>query len=216
MPLTRIPSRCRSMNHTSGILAALALTVGSAAAVAQAPSRPAPPRPAAQAAEDQPADATARCRDGSFTTDAGADRCAANGGVLVSLPARVVPPAPVRRSDAAPGGAALADANGSPAARPAAASAPPAPVAPERLTVRAAPATGVVPEKAPRAAATSVVESRDAVRPAGATAQCKDGTFSTGPTSAATCGGNGGVAVVFPAERRTLPAPAPTSTARTP
>lgn len=217
MPRTRILSQCHSMNNLSGILASLALTVVSSAAVAQAPGRPAPPRPSAQAGEAQPAGATARCRDGSFTTDASAGRCASNGGVLVSFPARVVPPAPAPRPAVAPGGTALADANDSPAARRPAVSAPPAPSVPERATpVRAAPASGVVPAKAPRAAATRAVESREVARPAGATAQCKDGTFAGGPTSAVTCGGNGGVAVVFPAERTTMPASAPANSQRTP
>ena len=216
MPPTRILSWCHSMNHLSGILASLALVVGSSAAIAQAPNRPAPPRPTSQVSDEQPADATARCRDGSFTTDAGAGRCASNGGVLVSFPVRVLPPAPAGRSTVAPGGPALADANEAPAARRPAASAPPALSSPERAApVRPAPASAAVPVKAPRATATTIVESREVARPAGATAQCRDGTFTVGPTSAATCGGNGGVAVVFPAERRPLPAAA-ASTQRTP
>lgn len=203
------------MNLLSRILPSLALAAVSSVGVAQGTSRPAPTRPVAQASDAQPAAATARCRDGSFTTDGSAGRCAANGGVLVSFPARGVPPAPARPSIAAP--SSVAGVVESPAARRPSSSAPSALSAAELATpVRAAPSSAGVPARAPRAAAVRAVESRDVPKPSGATAQCKDGTFTTGLTSPATCSGNGGIAVLLPAERKSLPVSAPANNQRKP
>lgn len=196
------------------ILPSLALAVCAPVVLAQAPSRSVPPTPVSRSSDVQPPDATARCRDGSFTTDAGAGRCASNGGVLVSFPARVTPPAPIRPSIAAPSNSALTGASASPTAPPS--SAPPVLPKADPVNPSRAPASPVAPPKASRGAAPIAVESREIPRPAGATARCKDGTFTTGPISAGICGGNGGVAVLFPAERRPLPVAAPMSQQRTP
>ena len=117
------------------------------------PASGAPPAP-------PPANATARCRDGTYVVPpAVSGACTARGGLLVTIPQRAAPAIPANRVAA--------------------------PVA----AVAAAPAS--------------------AGPPAGATMQCKDGSYLSGTPSGAACAGHGGLGAVLPAPRT-----APTQPAR--
>jgi hypothetical protein len=86
---------------TACALAPLSLR-GQAAPVPPAPASP--PVPAAGVAAAPvvpPADAVALCRDGTFIVEPGtAAGCEARGGLLVAMPRRVPPPAPVAAAPA--------------------------------------------------------------------------------------------------------------------
>jgi hypothetical protein len=87
-------------------------------------------------------------------------------------------------------------------------------VAPAMSVAPAAPAARVAapPRTRPVAAASTIsmnVIPATQGPPAGATMRCKDGTYLTGAPSAARCVGNGGVAMTYPAQAASPPAPKP-------
>ena len=221
----------------TSIATLLTLTLAGAANAQQAPSRPTPPR-SPEGTEAMPAGATARCNDGSFVTGTPESDCASRGGILVRFPQRDVPPAgpaltpravtspptvetpielpaPARpaamaartenvESAPAEGGArcrngdlvtgAVGDAcagRGGIAIR----------YAPRSLPAGPSPASAVRP---------STRVQRDAPPPAGATARCRDGSYSTQPVGDATCLGNGGIATVIPSDAPRPRPPLPT------
>ena len=221
------------MTTSAALYLAAALTIP-VALRAQGPDRATPPRPAAQEAPDaQPAGATARCRDGTFTTSEPASACAARGGVLVSFPVAPVPPRP--RPAAATSVTSVPEDPASVPAGPAAPP-PPSPGAVEEpqpadasgrcrdgsYVVAAEPdaacgGRGGILARFPRPATLPVSAARvrpaDAStvptmlqRPANATAQCRDGSFAVGLPTSSMCASNGGVAAIFPPPR-SVPTP---------
>ncbi len=115
------------------------------------------------------------CKDGTTTTSTGKGTCSGHGGVqkaAAAAPAAApAPAAPAAAPKAAPATAAA------PAAAPAAAAAP--------STTAAKTATAT--KSAPTAAASNT-------DPTGATAKCKDGTYSKSTHHSGTCSSHGGVA----------------------
>lgn len=115
-----------------------------------------------------PSHADSTCKDGTTSTTTGRGACSGHGGVLKAPKA-----AKAAKADAA------APAAAAPAATPAPAAAAPA-------TPKAAPAA-----TAAKTAATSSTGNTD---PTGATAKCKDGTYSKSKTHKGSCSHHGGVA----------------------
>jgi hypothetical protein len=108
------------------------------------------------------------CKDGTTTTSTGKGTCSGHGGIQKAAKAK-------------PATAASAPA---PAAAPAAAPAKPAVAAP-------AAATAAKSSTATKSAPTATAGNTD---PAGATAKCKDGTYSKSAHRSGTCSSHGGVA----------------------
>ena len=124
----------------------------------------------ASAADD--AAAASICKDGTTSATTGRGACSGHGGV-----------------QKAPKAAAAAAAPAAPAAAPAAAHAPAA-AAMSAAAPAAAPAaakSAVVSKSAPTATASNT-------DPTGATAKCKDGTYSKSKHHSGTCSSHGGVA----------------------
>jgi len=122
------------------------------------------------------ADAT-NCKDGTTSEVSGRGACSGHGGVL-----KVKKTKAEKKAEKA---AKAAEAPAAPAAAaPAAATATAAAPAAKATVTKTAPATAST--KAPTAAA-------DASDPAGATAKCKDGTFSHSKHHSGTCSRHGGV-----------------------
>jgi hypothetical protein len=111
------------------------------------------------------------CKDGTTSTATGRGACSGHGGV--QKPAK------------AP--AAAAPAATAPAATPPPSSAPP-PAAAAKPAAPAAPATTAKP------AASTPSSTSGNTDPTGATAKCKDGTYSKSQHRSGTCSSHGGVA----------------------
>jgi Protein of unknown function (DUF3761) len=153
------------------------------------------------------------CKDGTTSTATGKGACSGHGGVqkaAASAPAAAAPAAPATPAAAPPvaAGATATCKDGTTSTatgkgacsghggvqkaaktKPAAdttAAAPAATPAPA-----AAPAPGTAMMAAPAAAKTSTAGTTD---PTGATAKCKDGTYSKSTHKAGTCSSHGGVA----------------------
>lgn len=169
--------RISSVGRCSLLIAVMVIAVIEAGAQG-APARAQPPaRPdMASAREVVPTDATGRCRDGSFTSEAVvATACIAHGGTLVTFSARQ--PAPPRPVSASVASRQTSNPRLEPAVGPnrppvVALNAPPKPGQP------VAPELGV---------------------PTGARARCRDGTFVSAGEPASACQSHAGVAVRFAA-----------------
>jgi hypothetical protein len=136
-----------------------------AAAATPAPAVPAAAAPATPAA---PASgATTTCKDGTTTASTGKGTCSGHGGVQKATKAK-------------PATAAMTPA---PAAAPAA-------VAP----AAAAPAASTTAAKTSTATKSAPVASASNTDPTGASAKCKDGTYSKSQHRSGTCSSHGGVA----------------------
>lgn len=177
-------------------------------------SRPAPVPPSSSVAQMQPRDATARCRDGSFTTTRlVSSGCESHGGVLVSFPVRDAAPATPARAVVVAG--ARSSAVAAPALPPNAALALPPAAAPQAPVIVASGspmrvvAASLPPAPVARSAPSARQDAPTITRPAGATAHCKDGSFATEDPTPATCAANGGIAAVLP--RATSPAEQPST-----
>ena len=144
---------------------------------AAAAASPAAAAPAAAPASTAPASsgAPATCKDGTTTTATGRGACSGHGGV--QKPSKSKPAA----GAAAPAVAA--------STAPAAASAAPAaaPAAPAAGTAMTAAKSSTASKSAPTATAGNT-------DPTGATAKCKDGTYSKSQHHSGTCSSHGGVA----------------------
>jgi Protein of unknown function (DUF3761) len=139
-------------------------------------SSTAPAAPAAAPATPAAAPASgagSTCKDGTSSTSSGKGACSGHGGVqkASSKPAAAVTPAPA---------AAPAAKTATPAAAPVAKTAAPAAAAP------AAAKTSTATKSAP----TTTASNTD---PTGATAKCKDGTYSKSQHHSGTCSSHGGV-----------------------
>jgi hypothetical protein len=134
--------------------------------------------PAAAPAATAPAAAATpiTCKDGTTSTAAGRGACSGHGGVQKASKSK---PA-ADSTAAAPAAAAPPAASAAPAAAPAAA----APAA-------AAPAGAAKSSTASKSAPSAAASNTD---PTGATAKCKDGTYSKSQHHSGTCSGHGGVA----------------------
>ena len=112
------------------------------------------------------------CKDGTTTTSTGKGTCSGHGGIQKAPKA-----APAKSASAA-----------APAATPAA----PAAAAPAATAASAAPAaTAAKSSTATKSAPTATAGNTD---PTGATAKCKDGTYSKSAHRSGTCSRHGGVA----------------------
>jgi hypothetical protein len=114
------------------------------------------------------AGATTNCKDGTTSTATGKGACSGHGGV----------------QKAAKSAPAATASSAAPAPAPAAAAAPAAPAA----AAAAAPAAA---SSASKTAPTAAASNTD---PTGATAKCKDGTYSKSQHHSGTCSSHGGVA----------------------
>jgi hypothetical protein len=132
-----------------------------------APAAPAAAAPAAAPAAPA-AGATMTCADGTTSTSTGKGTCSGHGGVQKAAKAKPATTA----ATAAPA-----------AAVPAPAAAPAAAPAPSTTAAKSATATKSVP--------TAAASNTD---PTGATAKCKDGTYSKSAHHSGTCSSHGGVA----------------------
>lgn len=110
------------------------------------------------------------CKDGTTTASTGKGTCSGHGGVQKAAKTA----APVTAATAAPAAAAPA------AAAPAATAAPAAPAA-----------SAAKSSTATKSAPTATASNTD---PTGATAKCKDGTYSKSAHRSGTCSSHGGVA----------------------
>jgi hypothetical protein len=159
------------------------------------------------------------CKDGTTTTSTGKGTCSGHGGVqkaAKAAPAAAAPAAPAAAPAAPAAGATKTCADGTTStstgkgtcsghggvqkaakAKPATAAATPTPAA-------TAPAAAAAPAAAP-AASTTAAKSSTATKsapttaasntdPTGATAKCKDGTYSKSTHHSGTCSSHGGVA----------------------
>ncbi len=119
------------------------------------------------------------CADGTTSPHGGKGACSKHGGIKKEAAA-------AKTEAAAPAAAAAEAAKPAAAAAPAAATA--APAAPAK------PATTTKPAAAATAASASTPEHSVNNDPSGATAKCKDGTYSHSTTHSGTCSKHGGVA----------------------
>lgn len=123
-------------------------------------------------AADAPAPTT--CKDGTTSTATGRGACSGHGGVQKGLKSAA--------SSGVPSSNKAAEASTAPSApASASASSAPGPTA----------AAGQATKPASKAAPTATAGNSD---PAGATAKCKDGTFSHSQHHSGTCSSHGGVA----------------------
>jgi hypothetical protein len=121
-----------------------------------------------------PSAADTTCKDGTTTTSTGKGTCSGHGGVQKAASTTAAPAAPAAPAkSAAPAAAAPAAAAAAPAA-----AAPAAPAAAKSSTAT---------KSAPAAKAGNT-------DPTGATAKCKDGTYSKSAHHSGTCSNHGGVA----------------------
>jgi hypothetical protein len=140
--------------------------VQKAATTQAAPATPAaaPASPAAPAASGTPS----TCKDGTTSTATGRGACSGHGGVQKATKGKPASDAPA---------AAAAPAAAPPAAATAPAAAPTTPAAAKSSASKSAP--------------TAAASNSD---PTGATAKCKDGTYSKSQHHSGTCSSHGGVA----------------------
>ncbi len=117
--------------------------------------------------------ATVTCKDGTTSTATGRGACSGHGGVQKAVKEKAAKEKKTSTSKKAQ--AAESDAQSSASATPAA-----APAAAAKSTPKAS-------KSAPAAAA-------DGAAPSGATAKCKDGTYSKSKTHRGACSHHGGVA----------------------
>jgi hypothetical protein len=136
-----------------------------AAAAAPAPAAAAPAAPAASGTPKT-------CTDGTTSTATGKGACSGHGGVQKAAKTKAATAATAPAAPAAPAAVTAA----APAAAPAAAAAAPA-----------AAKTSTATKSAPTATASNT-------DPTGATAKCKDGTYSKSQHHSGTCSSHGGVA----------------------
>jgi hypothetical protein len=153
-----------------------AKTTTPAAAPAAAPT--AAPAKAAAPAAPAASGAATTCKDGTTTTSTGKGTCSGHGGVQKPTKAK---PATAATTAAAPAAAAPVPA---PAAAATAAAATPAAPAPAATTAAKS-------STATKSAPTATAGNTD---PTGATAKCKDGTYSKSAHRSGTCSSHGGVA----------------------
>jgi hypothetical protein len=113
------------------------------------------------------------CKDGTTSTSTGKGTCSGHGGV----------------QKAGTSAASAAPAAAAPAAAPA------APAAPVKKATPATPAAA-----APAAAKSAPTATAGNTDPTGATAKCKDGTYSKSQHHSGTCSSHGGVAEWLTAE----------------
>ena len=147
--------------------------VQKAAPAAAAPAAPAAP---AQTPAAPAAGASTTCSDGTTTTSTGKGTCSGHGGIQKATKSKPATAA----STAAPAAAAKTAATA-----PAVASAT-APAA-----AQAASSTAAKSATATKSAPTATASNSD---PTGATAKCKDGTYSKSAHRSGTCSSHGGVA----------------------
>ena len=158
-----------------------------------------------------------QCKDGTTSTATGKGACSGHGGVqkAAKTSAAAAAPAPVATAPAAPatsgspttckdGSSSTSTGKGAcsghggvqkaskttPAADTAAATTPAAPAAAAAPAV-AAPAASAKTSTATKSVPTAAASNTD---PTGATAKCKDGTYSKSQHHAGTCSSHGGVA----------------------
>jgi len=110
------------------------------------------------------------CKDGTTTTSTGKGTCSGHGGIQ-----KAGKPKTATAATAAPASAAPAAATPAPAK--------PAPAAPAATAAKSSTAT--------KSAPTATAGNTD---PTGATAKCKDGTYSKSAHHSGTCSSHGGVA----------------------
>jgi hypothetical protein len=156
------------------------------------------------------------CKDGTTSTATGRGACSGHGGVQKAATTKAAPAAPAAAEPAAPAAPAASGApstckdgttsmatgrgacsghggvqkatKGKPASdAPAAAAAPAAATAPAAAPTAPAAAKSPASKSAPTAAASNT-------DPTGATAKCKDGTYSKSQHHSGTCSSHGGVA----------------------
>ena len=141
------------------------------------------------------APATVACADGT-TSKPGTDACSGHGGAKGTDSATTPKPAPAEAKTGtaaatatatSKGGAAKAPTPQKPAATSGSAAITPGPAPETALMGQRAPATA--PAKAPVTKPAAPTKA-----PAGASARCKDGTYSMSKRIAATCSTHGGVA----------------------
>ena len=159
------------------------------------------------AAQAKPANASAQCKDGSYSqakTERGA--CSGHGGVgtWYGAPKVEEKAAAPKRATEPLGKAAPASTPSTPAAAPAPTKAVPAPMPVPASPSAAAPATRPAPAPAPapapsRSSATKAgeIQPRPVGAPETATAQCNDGTFSSAKQHRGACSGHKGVKAWF-------------------
>ena|SRR5450631_1851612 len=123
---------------------------------------------AAPAAAPAASGATTTCKDGTTTTSTGKGTCSGHGGIQKPTKAK-----PATAATTAPAPAAAAPA----------AAATPAPATPAATAAKSSTAT--------KSAPTATAGNTD---PTGATAKCKDGTYSKSAHRSGTCSSHGGVA----------------------
>lgn len=185
-------------------LAAIVLALSAVSAAGQSTSRTTPSK---NPPKGRPPTATARCVDGAYTASRALHvACEAHGGVSqwfvqpegVTASQALLGTAAPTYSMAASKPAPKTAAPAKPAPKPATRSSKPAakPVTAARPTTAAKPATTARPATTakPGKVDASLMGTASAVdqRPAGATAKCKDGTFSTSASRSDACKKNGG------------------------
>ena len=141
-----------------------------AAAPAAAPAATSAPAAKPASTPAPAAGGTTTCKDGTTSTSTGKGACSGHGGVQKASASK-----PATASTAAPAAA--------PAAAAPAAAAPAATTAPATSAAKTATAT--------KSAPTATASNTD---PTGATAKCKDGTYSKSQHHSGTCSSHGGVA----------------------
>jgi Protein of unknown function (DUF3761) len=139
-----------------------------AAAATAAPAAAAPVAATPKTPATPAAGAATTCKDGTTTASTGKGTCSGHGGIQKATKAK-------------PATAAMAPA---PAAAPAAAAPAPA----------AAPAASTTAAKTSTATKSAPVATASNTDPTGASAKCKDGTYSKSQHRSGTCSSHGGVA----------------------
>jgi hypothetical protein len=160
------PTTCKDGTTTTSTGKGTCSGHGGVQKAAKAAAPAAAPAAAKAPAAAPAAGATTTCADGTTSTSSGKGTCSGHGGVQKAGKAKAA-------TAAAP----------APAAAPAAAATPAAAPAPAATAAKSSTATKSVP--------TATASNTD---PTGATAKCKDGTYSKSAHRSGTCSSHGGVA----------------------